>query len=140
MEPTFVYLLALLLCAVSFAHTWKRWQATIKNDARTRQDCIDDMRAMNTYNSYVLSAIIVFLGLAFRSAAQPLPQPVVILAALALVTASFSLYFNPLARYRDERNVAAVKQHWLWKLINTQWTLILAILAIVTAALALAQQ
>lgn len=116
---------ALGLCVLSFL--WRLlWLRQVGRDARSYDDCIQDLRAMNTYNSYFISAIIVFLGLALDKGLEKLPQSALLMFLAAFCFAALSMFFFPVRKPHDPAMASSgIRVRWMVSLIPTQWTIIL---------------
>lgn len=130
--------LAMVSCMVSAGWAVWRWRRNIRDDARTYDDHVGDIRAMNTYNSYFLAGILVFLGLALERAAQAVPTTAIVLLLLAFTSASVSIFYVPLDRRAGHEPVnPRGRIIWLVKLIATNWTVIFSFLGVVRVAMGL---
>jgi len=127
------FLGAVSSCLLSTRH----WQRCEKVDSRTFDYCIQDIRTMNTYNSYLLAAVIVFLGLSIQKAGMAIPFSALILILCSFLTACSAIFFIPIRKPEDNGNSDAVRRLWVYTLILSQWTVILAALGITNAVLSL---
>jgi hypothetical protein len=127
--------IAVGLCLLSFVWSLLRAQQ-IGTDARSYEDCVQDLRAMNTYNSYFISAIIVFLGVALDKGLEKLPKPVLMMLLAAFCFATFSMFFFPVQKPQAPTTVSsAIRMRWLLALIPTQWTVIMVTCAVINILL-----
>ena len=128
-------IIAIGTCIFSAIWTSRYWVKKIKTDIRSFDDCINDIRAMNTYNSYFLAAIIIFLGFAIDKDIDILPKSSLIMVLAAFVFAAFAIFFIPLEKPKSEGGSTNVKMLWLYTLMPSQWVVILCVLGIVNAVL-----
>lgn len=124
----------LLACVASTLWSVRYWRRWIRDDTRTYDDSVGDIRAMNTYNSYFLAAIVIFLGV---TQDQPLfggvPSVSLVLMAAALLSAAVALFYIPSKKPAHEGAPTNVKRIWLAKLLPTQWTVILAVSGVLSS-------
>lgn len=99
-------------------------------ETREYDELVGDIRAMNQYSSYFLSAIIVLFGVTFETGARVLPDTALVLYAATMVTAAAAIFFIPIEKGGAER----ARRLWLAKLIPSQWTVILAVIGTLDAA------
>ncbi|MEE8167626.1 MAG: hypothetical protein V3T58_01990 [Candidatus Hydrothermarchaeales archaeon] len=127
--------IAIGTCIFSASWTYRYWIKKIKTDSRSFDECINDIRAMNTYNSYFLAAIIVFLGFTIDKGIDILPKSSLIMLLAALVFAAFAIFFIPLEKPKGADGATNVKTLWLFTLVPSQWVVILCVFGIVNAVL-----
>lgn len=108
-------------CAASLFSTLRYWNRCTPDDKRADEHYIEDIRALNTYNSYFLTAILIILGFTFEQGAK-LPTTALILFLAALLAAGSGIFFFPVRRESH-----LIRRLWLWKLIPSQWTVILSL-------------
>lgn len=133
--------IAVATCLVIFIVDLVRWFTHLQADNRTWNDCWGDVRAMNTYNSYFIGAIIVFFGLVADpdKGLKTIPITAFIMFLAALVLAACAIFFFPIHKHSGGDAVASagVRRRWLWALIPTQCTIILGTAGITNVALSL---
>jgi len=129
-------IIAISTCMLSLIWTSRYW-AKIKTDIRSFDECVNDIRAMNNYNSYFLAAIIIFLGFTIDKGTDILPKSSLIMLLAAFVFAAFAIFFIPLEKRKRKRagDLTNVKTLWLLTLVPSQWTVILCVLGILNAVL-----
>lgn len=113
------------------------WFRHLQSDSRTHEECWGDVRAMNTYNSYFMSAIVVFFGLVVDKGLDTVPISALIMFLAAFVSASSAIFFFPVQRPRDGAVSPGVRRRWFCALVPTQWTVILGTGAVVNIAVSL---
>ena len=117
--------IAIILCFVALFVDIYRWFSCLRSDHREFDDYVKDIRAMNTYNSYFLGAIIVFFGLIVQQ-----PEPVVSITVLIMFLAAFvfsgcAIFFHPIPKPEGNKATFGIICRWFLALIPTQWTVIL---------------
>jgi hypothetical protein len=128
-------IIAISTCIFSAIWTSRYWVQKIKTDIRSFDECIKDIRAMNTYNSYFLTAIIIFLGFTIDKGIDILPKSSLIMLLAAFVFAAFAIFFIPLEKPKCDGGSTNAKTLWLYTLLPSQWVVILCVLGIVNAVL-----
>lgn len=130
-------IIAISTCMLSLIWTSRYWAKKIKTDIRSFDECVNDIRAMNTYNSYFLASIIIFLGFTIDKGIDILPKSSLIMLLAAFVFAAFAIFFIPLEKRKRKRagDLTNVKTLWLFTLVPSQWTVILCVLGILNAVL-----
>lgn len=119
-------------CVVSLIYTSLHWYFRVRNDARDFEYIITDIRAMNTYNSYFLAAILVFFGLIIEKGITTIvPKSSLVLLTFAFLFASASIFFIPMKKPQDRADKATnARKLWLYTLILSQFTVILTVLGV----------
>ena len=133
-----------MLCVVALiysgAFAWTHWKENpIWSDARGFKDRIKDIRALNTYNSYMLAGIMVFLAFAANPpiAATPVPPEAVSVILVALLCAGIGIVFIPIGQPADlNSDNRVVKALWFKTVIFSQFTVILTIAGIARVVVA----
>ena len=128
---------ATLVYNVGFA--WVHWRKGGKLDNRNFEDRIADLRAMNTYNSYMLAGILVFLAFAAnpREGIPAIPTSAAFLVLAALFSAAAAIFFIPLGKPKlDAEDSAPAKAVWLQTLVCSHWAVILTVGGITRTVLA----
>ena len=115
--------IAVMLCGISAMFSTVYWKLKIKFDARDFPVCIDDIRAMNTYNSYFLAGILIFFGLIIEKGITFVPKSSLYLLIFAFISASLAIIFIPVKK--PSSGAGKAKYLWLYTLIFTQFTVIL---------------
>lgn len=133
-RDTILSVIALGSCIFSITWTFRYWIKRIKTDTRSFDDCINDIRAMNTYNSYFLAAIIVFFGFTVNKSVV-LPKSSLIMLLAAFIFAAFSIFFIPLRKSAADSGAASAKALWLYTLLLSQLVVILCVFGIVNVIL-----
>jgi hypothetical protein len=105
----------------------------MKDDARDFKSIIEDIRAMNTYNSYFFAGILLFFGLIIGKGLTDVPKSSLDLLLLAFLFASASIFFIPLKKPQDKQPIDNAKRLWLSNLILSQFTVILTVLGVLNA-------
>ena len=126
-----------LVYNVGFA--WVHWRKGGKPDNHNFESRIADIRAMNTYNSYMLAGILVFLAFAASpgKAASPIPTSAAYLVLAALFFAAAAIFFIPLGKPKlGAEDSAPAKAVWLKTLVCSHWTVILTVGGITRTVLA----
>lgn len=90
---------------------------------------------MNTYNSYFLAAIMIFIGFAIDKGTDVLPGSALVIFLLAFIFAAFAIFFFPLKRPKDGMTPESMRRLWLLTLISSQWVVILSAGGIANAVL-----
>jgi len=116
-------IIVITACFISVIWTALHWRRAIRVDKRGFDYCIKELQTMETYNHYLMVAIMVFLGLVIEKDFGLVPKPSLFLLLSAFLSASVSLFFIPVAM--PECGAGNAKRLWLWKLICTQITVIL---------------
>ena len=133
--------LATLTVLASLAVLLRREAYRTDFDERLRDDYVGDIRAMNTYNSYFMTAIVVFFGFAFGAtnggSQNDLPHSALMMLSLAFVAASAALYYVPVrkisgANPNDRAPIRAIHSRWLAVIICSQLTVILCVFGVLT--------
>jgi hypothetical protein len=101
-----------------------------RSDTRSFDDYVGDIRAMNQYNSYYVAALVIFLGFAIEG--ELVSDSALILLLMAFLAGSLSIFFFPLRRPQPGAAKTRVREYWLFKVIATQWTVILTVFGIAT--------
>ncbi len=122
---------AIALGGAAVVGTWLECHYRVQKDVRDFEYCIQDIRALNTYNSYFLAALVVFFGLVMEKGATIVPKSSLLLLALAFVTASASIFFIPLKK--PEKGPGSARGLWLYTLLLQQLTVILTVLGVLSA-------
>ena len=117
-------------CLFSAIWSFKYWNNKIKTDIRSFDECIDDIRAMNTYNSYFLTALIIFLGFTIDEGVDILPKSSLIMLLAAFIFAAFAIFFIPLEKPKCDGGATNAKTLWIYTLLPSQWTVILCVFGI----------
>jgi hypothetical protein len=107
----------------------------ICSDRRSFDDYVQEIRAMNTYNSYFISAIIVFLALVLDKGMDKLPHGSLNMLLIALFCSAFSVFFFPIRKPRPGAPSLGIRIRWVCVLIPAQWTVILVTCAALNAFL-----
>jgi hypothetical protein len=100
------------------------------SDARTYEDFFRDVRAMNEYNSYYVAAIVIFLGFALDG--KILSEQALLLLLAGFLAGSVSIFFYPIRKPKKSEPTSRVKAFWLFKVLATQWTIVLTVFGITT--------
>ena len=125
--------IALTGALISGLLTVCHWSRHIKGGRRSFDYCISDIRAMNTYNSYMLVGTMIFLGFAVEKIPTIIPNIALVLILCSFLSASIAIFFIPLHKPDDASEPLAARRLWLCTLIPTQWTVIFAVLGITNA-------
>ena len=132
--------ISIVLCVTSLAFDIWRWFRCIKTDQRTYDDCVNDIRAMNTYNSYFIAAIIIFFGLVADKGAHSLPISALIMFLASFLCAASAMFFFPIQKTASSATNPAVRKRWLLVLIPSQWTIVLFTCGLLDVAITLLLQ
>jgi hypothetical protein len=117
---------AIAVAAVTVARVLRGF----RSDTRSYDDYVGDIRAMNEYNSYYVAAIVIFLGFAIEG--DVVSDRALIVLVMAFLAGSLSIFFFPIQRTQPGASTARVRGYWLFKVIATQWTVILTVFGIAT--------
>jgi hypothetical protein len=129
-----VFLIAGLTVAAIFAVGTPLYICSMKDDHRVHRDYINDVRAMNRYNSYFVGAIVIFFGLFFNRTAAALPNTGVVLLLLGFLSGALSLFFFPFKMPPEtEASVGHIRGYWIFKVVASQCTVIFTALGITNA-------
>ena len=109
-----------------------RWECNV--GSRNFDYCISDIRAMNTYNSYMLVGTMIFLGFAVEKT-PAIPNTALFLLLLSFLSASIAIFFYPIQKPTGNGDSSAARILWLKTLIPTQWTVIFAVFGITYAVI-----
>ena len=103
-------------------------------DDREREDCVSDIRAMNTYNSYFMTAIVVFFGFAFGATAggsgNQLPHSALMMLSVSFLSASAGMFYVPIRKLKSgaaevtPSSLSAIRSRWVAVIICSQLTVI----------------
>jgi hypothetical protein len=120
------------------------WMATIawcftagQHDDRTWGDFIEDIRAMNQYNSYILAAIVIFLGFTQRPAGTPVPSAAVAMLLSAFTFGALSMFFFPIRKRTGGEGTSPppglpVRVYWVCDVLASQATIVFAVFGLWT--------
>ena len=128
---------ATLIYDVGFA--WLHWRKNGRPDNRNFEDRIADVRAMNTYNSYMLAGILVFLAFAASPSdgATTIPTIASYLMLAALFSTAAAVFFIPLGKPNlGVEDTATAKVVWLQTLVCSHWAVVLTVGGITRTVLA----
>lgn len=123
--------IAVMLCGISAIFTTVHWKLKVISDGRDFEDCIADIRAMNTYNSYFLAGILIFFGLIIEKGITFVPKSSLYLLIFAFISASLAIIFIPLKK--PFYGAGKAKYLWLHTLIFTQFTVVLTAVGVLNA-------
>jgi hypothetical protein len=115
------------------------WCATVgREDDRQWKDFIDDIRAMNQYNSYLLAAIVIFLGFVQARADSAGVSRAVTMLLIAFSFGALSMFFFPI-RKRVPGGTGSglepglpVRAYWVLDLLASQATVVFAVFGLWT--------
>jgi hypothetical protein len=109
-------------------------------DERSRDDYVGDIRAMNTYNSYFMTAIVVFFGFVFGATSggrnNDIPHSALTMLSLAFVAAASAMYYVPVRKTssttdsNDRNQRRGIHGRWLAAIICSQLTVILCVFGV----------
>lgn|GEM_PF-1485605 len=128
-------IIAIGACGFSYVLTHRHWVKRVKADVRSFDCCIGDIRAMNTYNSYFMAAIVIFLGFTLGNGTEILPKSCLGMLLSAFLFAATSMFFIPLEKPTGDESSLSAKRYWLFVVVLSQWVVILCVLGIVNAVL-----
>ncbi len=123
-----------VLCLTSFIRSYFSWRR-MDFVNRNFDYCVNDIRTMNTYNSYFLAAIMIFIGFAIDKGTDVLPASALVIFLLAFIFAAFAIFFFPLKRSKDGMTPESMRRLWLLTLVSSQWVVILSAGGIANAVL-----
>jgi hypothetical protein len=141
-------LLTLVACVLVPALTLMWWTPRSGADARTFDDFITDIRAMNEYNARFVEGIVIFLAVALVGGENFIQGPGLILLLLGFGSGAVAMLFVPLPKpaeerkenegprrasgEQDERPVTYARRYWLLKIALSQATVIFTLSAVLT--------
>lgn len=130
LEITFTIAIALLVFNVM------RWKTIWRSDDRDWNDCVGDIRAMNTYNSYFMGGIMVFVGLVTGASNDltALPVTAFIMLITAFLFAASAIFFFPI-RKKGTEATSGMRIRWFWVLYPSQCTVLFSTGGFVNIAL-----
>ena len=128
-------IIAIGACMFSAICSLRYWNNKIKPDIRSFDECMNDIRAMNTYNSYFLTAIIIFFGFTIDEGVDILPKSSLFMLLIAFICASLAIFFIPLAKTKFDECEKNAKTLWIYTLLPSQWTVILCAFGITNAVM-----
>jgi len=126
--------IAVIACICSAFLSARHWHKCVYTDCRTFDDCINDIRAMNTYNSYFFSAIVIFFGFTIGEGKDIVSTSSAIMLLSAFVFASCAIFFIPFKKSINNNDVASKNIKWLWlyTLLLSQWTVISCVFGVIS--------
>ncbi len=108
-----------------------------RHDDRTWDDFIKDIRAMNQYNSYILAAIVIFLGFTERPTGSRVPSAAVAMLLSAFTFGALSMFFFPIRKRScgegtPLRPALPVRIYWVVDVLASQATVVFAVFGLWT--------
>ena len=127
--------IAIIGCLLSSTLTLRWKSRKIKEDGKEFDDYINDIRAMNNYNSYFLSAIMIFFGFIMEKDINIVLKSSLIMILVSFVFAAVSLFFFPVIKKEEPKDLKNIRARWLCALLPSQWVIVLCVLGIINAVL-----
>jgi hypothetical protein len=113
------------------ASTFYWWASRGKKDVRKWSDYIQDIRAMNQYNAYLIAAIVIFLGFALSDTPIPIAPPALRMLLIAFTSGSVAMLFFPVRKPSRDQDVGLpVRAYWLVDILGSQVTVVFTVFGI----------
>ena len=125
-----VFLIATLLALCAAEYSYRYWHKHVMHGERDFDYCVADIRAMNTYNSYMLTAILVFFGFVLDGGWVLLPECALELLLFAFGFASAAIFFIPVKKPPYLEPSSGILRLWIYTLILSQTTVIFTVTAV----------